>query len=104
MFTILLLPATPKNINRMKNNNKYRQSPAYAVFRDSGKPCKLKTTLLEELFSTKTKKWDFRISKVHFFPFVFLYCMPKIPVQDFHECFLVEFKKKKLTGQGPFIN
>ena len=36
-------------------------------------PCKQKTTLLEELFSTKTKKWDFRISKVHFFPFVFLF-------------------------------
>ena len=36
--------------------HKYRQSSTYAVFRDSRKPCKQKTVLLEERFSTKTPK------------------------------------------------
>ena len=37
---------------------KYRQSSTYAVFLRLWKPCKQKTVLLEEWFSTKTPKWD----------------------------------------------
>ena len=50
----------------------YRHSSAYAVFRDSGKPCKQKTALLEECFTIKNRKWDFQFSKVHFFGVFFI--------------------------------
>ena len=38
----------PVTLTHKQQSTKYRHSSAYAVFRDSGKPCKQKTALLEE--------------------------------------------------------
>ena len=45
-------------IDPLSSISMYRQSSTYAVFWDSDKPCKQKTVLLEEWFSSKTQKWD----------------------------------------------
>ena len=51
---LFLVLAVKKNIitapdtKQQLQNHIYRNSSAYAVFRDSGKPCKQKTALLEE--------------------------------------------------------